>query len=309
MAINSFDDELDDVKPQQTAKPTAQAAAAAAPAQAATPAASTAKQPPTPPAPPKQVASDDFDEDEPKKTASAEDDDADSDCDTDFDDEKLYSRPNALPRCRPEKDKAARFAFVGGVKMKTAKSHFVEIGQGKETKKGTYRCLSKVGSDEQGWCCDKLKEDGAVHVAALVVRYTNANPVTGKYDPIIDAAGNKTAPPIAWELQFVDLSQFNMKQIKKLPDEDATPYDIDIIMTRSDRAFGYEFNRAAAQARWKKNPELVKEVNEAVEKLMKDNGKRLEAKLGKKLDLLGWKALLSGAKVHEEPKIDNIDDI
>jgi hypothetical protein len=308
MPINSFeDDELESIPVQKPAATPQAAAAAATPA----PAATTTKSP-APPAPPKQTAAADFDgdDDEPKKAASAEEGDGGEEADTDFNDQSLYARPNALPRCRPDKDKAARFAIIKDFKMKKARSHFVEIGTGKETKKGTYRCLVKVGADDTGWCCEKLKEDSAVHVAALVLRYTNADDKTGKYSPIVDAAGNKSYPPISWELQFVDLSQFNVKQIAKLPDEDSDPYSIDIIMTRSDRAFGYEFNGASAQARWLKNPELVAEVTAAAEKLMKDNGKALEAKLGKKLDLQGWKALLSGlAKGGEEAKLENVDDL
>jgi len=96
-------------------------------------------------------------------------------------------------------------------------------------------------------------------VIVPALRYTNADPATGKYTK--NPGGS--FPPIAWELGYVGLSSFNMKQIKNLPDEEQTPYDIDIVMRHSKgRAFGYEFNRISAKARWKQNPELVKEVEQ-----------------------------------------------
>jgi hypothetical protein len=292
MAMQTFeDDELNDVKtPAPAARPAA-AAAAAAPAQAHQP-----KQQP------RQAVADDFDDDMPKVATKAEDD---SDIhDTDFDDEKVYSRPGQLNRIRPDKGRAVRIAFIKSVKMKSAKSHFVEIGTGKDAKKGKYRCLIPVGSDEQGWCCTKLAEDSTTHIVALVLVYTNADPTTGKYSKGADGH----VPPIEQELGYVDLSGFNMKQIKKLPDEDQTPYDIDIIMTHAEgRAFGYEFNRASNKARWHQNPELVKEVEAACERFR--DGKALIYKLGKKLNLIEWKALLSGVSGGEEKTLENMDEL
>jgi len=290
MAMQTFeDDELDNVKPAApAARPTAAAAAAAAPAQAHQP-----KQQP------RQAVADDFDDDAPK--AKPEEDNSDIHV-TDFDDEKVINRPGQLNRVRPEKGRARRVAFVKSVKMVSTKSHFVEIGTGKDLKQGTYRCLSLIGSDDQTYCCAKLQKDSVIHIAALVLLYTNADPTTGKY--VKGADGH--VPPIQWELGYVDLSGFNMKQIRKLPDEDQTPYDIDIIMTHADRAFGYEFNRASNKARWLQNPELVKEVEAACERFR--DGKTLISRLGKKLNLIEWKALLSGAS-GEEAKLDNMDEL
>jgi hypothetical protein len=204
---------------------------------------------------------------------------------------------------RPDKGQAKRIAFIKSVTMKSAKSHFVEIGTGKDIKQGTYRCLSQIGSDEQGFCCQKLGKDGQIHIAALVIEYTNADPKTGKYVKGADGS----VPPIEWKLGFVDLSGFNMKQIRKLPDEEQTPYDIDIIMTHADRAFGYEFNRASPRARWLQNPELVKEVEAAAERFR--DGKTLIGKLGKRLSPIEWKALLSGAALGEEAKLENMEEL
>lgn len=290
MAMQTFeDDELNDVKPATATK--ANAAAAAQPAQSQ----------------PKQqqaAATEDF-EDESKPATAAKADEDNSDIhDTDFDDEKVYSRPGVINRVRPDKGKAVRIAFIKSVKMKSAKSHFVEVGSGKDAKKGTYRCLIPVGDDTRGYCCTKLDEDSDIHIAALVLKYTNADATTGKYSKNADGS----VPPIEWELGYVDLSGFNMKQIKKLPDEDQTPYDIDIIMTHAEgRAFGYEFNRASNKARWLQNPELVKEVEAAADRFR--DGKTLIAKLGKKLNPIEWKALLSGVSGAEEAKLENMDEL
>jgi hypothetical protein len=291
MAVPTFnEDELDFVTVTKT--PPAATAAAVAPAQ------------PKPPAPVAAAAKphveEVFEEETPGK-AKAEADN----CDTDFDDEKVYVRPGQLDQCRPEKrGEAARFAFVPKewIKFKSAKSHYLEFGTGKDAKKGRFRCLSPLGSEEPGWCCVRLKEDGTVDVVALVVRYTNANPVDGKYVAIVDpVTGAKSAPPIAWALQFIRLTQWNLKQIKKLPDEESSPFDIDIVMTKAEgKAFGYEFNRISPKARWLQNPELVAEIKAAAQKFIREDGKILKAKLGKKLSLVEWKAMLAGVATSAE---------
>ncbi len=295
MAMQTFeDDELDDVRPTAPAARPAAATAAAAPAPA--PAHQPKQQP-------RQPVQDDFDESEPPKVAKPEEDNSDIHV-TDFDDEKVINRPGQLNRIRPDKGRAVRIAFIKSVKMVSAKSHFVEIGTGKDMKQGTYRCLSPIGNDDQAYCCQKLQKDSVIHIASLVIFYKNADPTTGKY--VKGADGH--VPPIQWELGYVDLSGFNLKQIKKLPDEDQTPYDIDIIMTHAEsRAFGYEFNRASNKARWLQNPELVKEVEAAAERFR--DGKTLISRLGKRLSPIEWKALLSGVSGGEEAKIENMNEL
>jgi hypothetical protein len=289
MAMQTFeDDELDEVKPAASAaRPAAATAAAAAPAPAQQR---------------RQPVQDDIDESAPPKTAKPEEDNSDIHV-TDFDDEKVINRPGQLNRVRPDKGRAVRIAFIKLVRMVSAKSHFVEIGTGKDTKQGTYRCLSPIGNDDPVYCCQKLQKDSTIHIAALVLVYKNADPTTGKYAKGADGH----VPPIQWELGYVDLSGFNMKQIRKLPDEDQTPYDIDIIMTHADRAFGYEFNRASNKARWLANPELVKEVEAAAERFK--DGKTLISRLGKRLSPIEWKALLSGVSGGEEAKLEDMNDL
>jgi hypothetical protein len=301
MAMQTFEeDELTDVKP--VAGPPATTSAAAAPAHSKPqPAAATTIA--------QGQAANELDDEAPTTTAkpaaskaAVKNDNSDIH-ETDFDDEAIHSRPGVITRIRPDKKKAVRVAFVKGIKMQSAKSHFVELGTGKDAKKGTYRCLTPIGDETPAYCCGKQEKEATVHVAALVIVYKNADAVTGKY--VKNADG--TFPPIEWELGYLDLSSFNMKQIRKLPDEDQSPYDIDIIMTHAEgRAFGYEFNRASSKARWLGNPEVVKEVQAAAERFK--DGKALSSKLGKKLSPLEWKALMTGFG-GEEPKLDNMDEL
>jgi hypothetical protein len=298
--FQTFDDELDAVptpaaQPQQQARP-AQTATAAAPAQHAAHAAHSAK------ATTAAAAVAEEDEAPAAKVADNEN------LDTDFDDKRVYDRPGQLNQCRPEKGKAARFSFIPKewIAPQTAKSHFLETGTGKDAKKIRARCLTPMGADaDPQYCCVSLDEDGEVSVVGLVVRYTNADPVTGKYEK--DAQGN--FPPIEFAIEFVRLSQFNMRQIKKLPDEDKTPFDIDLVMTHADRAFGYEFNRKSNVPRWTLDPAVAAAVKAAAQRFIKDGGKVLRAKLGQKLNEIEWKALLSGKKVGGESKIENVDEL
>ncbi len=338
--MNTFtDDELADVKPQPKAQPVvsdalvkaraaaAAAAAALADAQLAEAEAAAATELAAAPAPtatpvvaaakPKStavVAEDELDEPVPAKagsganqgkakpTAVAADED---DLDVDFGDDKLATRPNMLNRCRPsEKGKAVRFALLPFIKPKSAKNHFVEL----PGKKLTARCLTPANSPDAGYCCAKLGEDGELHVAALVVRYTNADSKTGGYEK---------GAVIEWEVQYVDLTRSNYRAVSHLIDEliednpTITVYDIDIVMQHDpDRAFGYQFKRIAQKARWKQNPQLVEEVRLAADKFTKDDGKILKARLGKKMTLAEWKALLSSvAAGATEAKLDDVEDL
>jgi hypothetical protein len=288
-----FDDEFENipVTPKTTAP---QSAAAAAPAPAAS----------APPRqPPAKATAAAVEEDSPKGTTV----DDNENLSTDFDDEKVYARPGQLNQIRPDKGKAVRFAFVPKewIAPQTAKSHFVEMTKDGKPFKIRVRCLTPMGNEaEWAYCCTALEKDGDVVVAALVIHYTNANPVTGKYDK--DSKGN--FPPIEFEIGFVRLSSFNMRQIKKLPDEDKTPFDIDIVMTNADsRAFGYEFNRKSNTPRWTLDPEVAAKVKTAAQRFL--DGKALRSKLGQKLNEIEWRALLSGKKIGSDSTLGNVEEL
>jgi hypothetical protein len=288
MAMATFNDELDEVPVKATT------ATAAAPAVAKSH---------THTAPVAQTVAASDDENTPASKKEEEEN-----LSTDFDDEKVYARTGQLNQCRPEKGKAARFSFVPKewIAPQTAKAHWVDVpdSEGK-VRPQRIRCLTPLGADADAqYCCEQLNEDGSVEVVALVVRYTNANPDTGKYDKLTDG----TFPPVAFEIQFVRLSQFNMRQIKKLPDEDSNPFNIDIVMTHAEgRAFGYEFNRKANTPRWKSDPKVAEDVKKAVKKFL--DGKVLKAKLGNKKNETEWKALLASRKVGVDAKLDNVEEL
>lgn len=281
MAMATFNDELDEVPVHK-----ATTAAAAAPA--------TAKI--HPPVATATVASDDED----ASTSSKKDEE--ENLSTDFDDEKVFARTGQLDQCRPEKGKAARFSFVpkAWIAPQTAKAHWVDVpdAEGK-LRPQRVRCLTPLGADaEPQYCCEATNEDGAVEVVALVVRYLNSDPETGKLD--------KDVKPKC-TLQFARLSQFNMRQIKKLPDEDSNPFNIDIVMTHAEgRAFGYEFNRKATSPRWLADPEVAAEMQKAAKKFL--DGKVLKMKLGSKKNETEWKALLASRK-GTGAKLDAVEEL
>jgi hypothetical protein len=282
MNLQTFDDDFENIP---TTKAATGAATAAAPAPAATPA--------------KAAAAVEGDE-----TPTVKDNES---LDTDFDDEKVYARPGQLDQCRPDKGKAVRFAFIPKewVAPQTAKSHFIETGVGKDAKKTRVRCLTPMGNEaEQAYCCTATEEDGEVGVIALVVCYTNADPVTGKYEK--NAEGQ--FPPVEFAIKFVRLSGFNMRQIKKLPDEDSSPFKIDIVMTHAEgRAFGYEFNRKSNVPRWTLDPTVAAAVKAAASRFL--DGKALRSKLGQKMNEIEWKALLSGKKVGGDATLGNVEEL
>jgi len=95
----------------------------------------------------------------------------------------------------------------------------------------------------------------------LVVHYLNADRQTGKLP--------KGAMPQI-EIKYVQLSISNFRSISRLieeevtlPDETTRPgtaSDMDVLMYRNDRAFGFEFSKIASQPRWKQYPEIVAAV-------------------------------------------------
>ena len=296
MNMQTFDDDFENIP---TTPKTTTGNAATAPAQTASAAPATPAAAPkaTPPA---------------AKAAAAEDEDAptvsdNESLDTDFDDEKVLTRPGQLDQCRPEKGKAARFSFIPKewIAPQTAKTHYVEVARDGKAQKQRVRCITPMGNEvEQKYCCTTLNEDGKVEVVALVVRYVNADATTGKYEK--DASGN--FPPVEFQIQFVRLSGFNMRQIKKLPDEDSSPFNIDIVMTHADgRAFGYEFNRKSNVPRWTLDPQVAAAVKAAASRFL--DGKALRGKLGQKLNEIEYKALLSGKKVGSDATLGNVEEL
>jgi hypothetical protein len=80
--------------------------------------------------------------------------------------------------------------------------------------------------------------------------------MSGKYTQHADAA------LIEWEIRYLCLRWIDVARIKRLPDEDQTPCDIDIIMTPDTvNGFGYNLSSIARQERWRLDPGIANEVN------------------------------------------------
>ena len=81
-------------------------------------------------------------------------------------------------------------------------------------------------------------------------------------------------------------------------------------MRKKENGIGYEFTLKANKARWRQNPELAKEVETAAQKFIRDGGKKLIGKLGRKLTVIEWKALLAGqATSGKEASIEDIEEL
>jgi len=210
-----------------------------------------------------------------------------------FGDSKIMAKGDGLNRIRAEKGKVVRFALLNFIDPYSAKSHFVDT----KDKKGTFLCLP-AKKDEIPYCCTKMEEEGMLHVVALAVLYTNADQKTGKYT----IAGQ----PIEWEVGYVDLSRSNYRSVSNLAPEDSSVFDIDLVMSKKDNGIGYEFVLCATKAKWKLNPALAEEVEEAAKKYVNDGGK----KLGRSITLNEWKLMLAGqAKSGAEASLDDIEDL
>jgi hypothetical protein len=206
------------------------------------------------------------------------------------------SRLWALRLGRPEKGKYMRFAFlpvqVAG-DWKSAKSHYI-------AGRGIYRCLSQdVG---RAYCCTVTGQVGRLHVVAPVIRYVDADPHTGKLEQ------NK---PIAWELRYVDMTEYSQRWILGFTDEEQSVYDFDFVMWHEDGGLGYEFDRISPQARWTLDPQVKAGVEEAAKRMfLRDGGEQLASRLGKVATLQEWKTLPVSAADGAETAVfaDFVDD-
>jgi hypothetical protein len=235
---------------------------------------------------------DDDDEEVPKPKAKKAASD-EEDLDVAWGDEKVMAKTDGLDRIRPEKKHVCRIAILPFITPKKSTVHYIKG-------KGTYRCLS---SEEQEICCEKLGEN-ELRIVALALLYTNADPKTGQKPK--DKAGNLL--PIEYEVGYVQLSRTNFRSISTLPEEEQTVYDIDIVMSLRDSGTGFEFKKIASTALYKKNPQLVAEIEEACKPFL--DGKKLKNKLGKKVSNIEFKALLASvATTAEEANLDDVNDL
>jgi len=213
-------------------------------------------------------------------------------------DDKRMSASDGLDFIRPDTGKTSRFALLTDyVPAKVVCNHYIKG-------KGTFHCLDPEGKAEI--CCTAPgQKESRPQAVALSLQYTNADPKTGRY--VKGSDGHY--PPIQWALGFVRLSSSGWKRVKALPEEESRPEDIDITISHRDNGIGYDYTKASA-ARWKRNPELVKEVEAAIQPFL--DGKKIFAKLGRKISKLEYKTVLAGLKTaapSSEPNLNEIDDI
>ena len=91
-----------------------------------------------------------------------------------------------------------------------------------------------------------------------VLHYLNADPSSGKYAK----QENDSVTPFEWAVRYLCLRKIDIARIKRLPDHDQSPCEIDLIMTPDTvNGFGYNLSSIARQARWRLNPEIANEVN------------------------------------------------
>ena len=95
-----------------------------------------------------------------------------------------------------------------------------------------------------------------------VIHYANADPGSGDYQKNAD----RSTPPIMWEIRYVCLRPWQVRQIKSLLVGNQTPCDIDLAMTEVGGTFGNVSSRVSNRAQWTLNPELAQQVEqEAIE--------------------------------------------
>jgi hypothetical protein len=235
------------------------------------------------------------------------------DLDVDWGDQDAMTTTDGLDRIQPaDKTSKVRVAVIDKAicKPKMAWLHFVNKADGKKV---GVRCHSKRDKKhvitEIGECCVKLNNDdnqkAQLNFAALGVKYTNADPKTGKYEK--DSEGNQA--PVKWELGWLKLSQFGFKSVSELALEGEEPHEFDFTLAnRAGGAVGYEYKRVSQKARYRTIPELLAEVNEAAKKF--SDGVLLTKRLGKVISSVDLKALLAGKTAAKSGgTIDDVSDL
>lgn len=195
------------------------------------------------------------------------------------------------------------------VKPKMAWLHFIQ----KDGKKFSYRCLSKRDKKhvilEEADCCKKLNHDddqkAQLNFAVLAVKYTNADPKTGKYEK--NSEGEM--PPVRYELGWLKLSRSGFKNIGELAMEGEKVHDFDFTISNRENKIGYDYKRVSQKARYRANPELLAEIEKAAQKFA--DGVLLSKRLGKVITPMDMKALLAGGSAASAKggSIDNTDDL
>lgn len=234
------------------------------------------------------------------------------DLDVDWGDQDAMTVTDGLERIQPaDKNSKVRVAVIEDTicKPKMAWLHFIQ----KDGKKFSYRCLSKRDKKhviiEEAECCKRLNHDddqkAQLNFAVLAVKYTNADPKTGKYEK--DPSTGEQAP-IRYELGWLKLSRSGFKSISELAMEGEKVHDFDFTVAHRENKIGYDYKRISQKARYRTNPELLAEIQQSAKKFA--DGVLLSKRLGKVITAIDMKALLAGKSAAGDNKqIDNTDDL
>jgi hypothetical protein len=213
------------------------------------------------------------------------------DDDISFDDEKIGEAvkvTNDLPMIKISKLETARFAFVPNFKIKRARVHYLDG-------KGSIVCNST--KDKQEVCCAKSDKGATDKFTALVYRYTNVDPKSGKF------LAGVTVPVV--EIQAVRMSRSNMRDILDSVEEGQSVYDIDVRMRHDDsRAFGCKFSKASSKNAWR----AIEADALALSEPFKD-GVKLSSRLGKRLNAVELNAAFSSKNAMAEPSLADLADL
>jgi hypothetical protein len=210
--------------------------------------------------------------------------------DVEFGDSNVMAK-TGLQKFMPGDNEVLRVALLTEVvNPKKAWSHFV-------TDKGSFRCLTV--RDDKGNpkgdladCCKKLNGDkrqaAQLAIAVLAFKYVNANKQGG-----YTVGADKSLPPIEYEIGWVKLSRDAFRRVSNLVPEEGSMTDIDIrISKKASNGVGFEYNSTQKASLFRRIPALLAEVLELTEKYK--DGKLLVERLGKKIPLQEWKAILAG---------------
>jgi len=202
--------------------------------------------------------------------------------DFEFGDEN-YKSSSKLPRIKPEKGQVSRFFLVAGMKPKAKETHYIDG-------KGSFICLG------EGCPACASGNQKRTRIVVLAVRYTNADPKTGKLGQ------NKPQYEVGWVL----LSRANYSQMLDVLEEESTPYTVDWKLAHANRAFGYEFAVAARDAAY------IKVGDQAViAELVKEyaDGEDLSKKLGKRSNAMELRTAMTNGGGLDESTLADLADL
>jgi hypothetical protein len=97
-------------------------------------------------------------------------------------------------------------------------------------------------------------------VIVPVLRYLNADPVTGRYELKADSP----MVAIESEIEYLALSHQELNEINKLQEPEQSLYDIDVAMSVSSPDFGRDFRRVCRRPRWTLDPATEKQVKATI---------------------------------------------